>query len=159
MGSITGLIFYRRLFELDPTLRPLFKTDIEEQAGKLVEMLAALIGRLEQSERVTAELRMMGRRHAEYGVRSVDYGTVGEALLGMLGETLREGFSAPVKSAWEALYAAVTEPMLEGANDLAMYGNPASPSGLPPTDLRLKSDTKAAEAPRRLDRSGTYQAS
>ena len=35
-SHVAALVFYQRLFELDPMLRPLFKTDIEEQAAKLM---------------------------------------------------------------------------------------------------------------------------
>ena len=32
-------LFYQRLFILDPSLRPLFKNDLEEQKRKLMQML------------------------------------------------------------------------------------------------------------------------
>ena len=33
-------LFYGRLFEMDPSLRPLFKGDIREQGRKLMNMIA-----------------------------------------------------------------------------------------------------------------------
>jgi hemoglobin-like flavoprotein len=33
-----GAMFYGRLFELDPSLRPLFKGDMQEQGRKLMSM-------------------------------------------------------------------------------------------------------------------------
>ena len=38
-ADIAAHYFYRQLFEMDPALRPIFKTDIELQAAKLTGML------------------------------------------------------------------------------------------------------------------------
>jgi len=114
-GSIAALIFYRRLFELDPELRPLFQGDIEVQAKKLTDMLAALIGLLERGSALEAELEAMGARHAGYGVRDAHYTTVGSALLGMVEEVLGSDFTPEVKEAWTALYQAVEILMKRGA--------------------------------------------
>ena len=114
-GNIAALVFYRRLFELDPALRPLFKNNIEEQAAKLTEMLGALISRMEQTDLMESELRQMGQRHANYGVLPAHYETVGTALLAMLEETLRADFTKPVREAWTTLYGALAEAMQAGA--------------------------------------------
>jgi hemoglobin-like flavoprotein len=114
-GAIPGLVFYRRLFELDPSLRRLFKGDIEVQSAKLLDMLGVLISHLERTSLLEAELRLMGQRHATYGVETQHYETVGKALLGMLGEVLGKEFTPEVREAWTALYAAVADAMLAGA--------------------------------------------
>jgi hemoglobin-like flavoprotein len=114
-GAIPGLVFYRRLFELDPSLRRLFKSDIEVQSGKLLDMLGVLISHLERTSLLEAELRLMGQRHATYGVQTEHYETVGRALLGMLAEVLGKEFTPEVREAWTALYAAVADAMLAGA--------------------------------------------
>ncbi len=116
-GSIPALVFYQRLFEIDPALRPLFKTDIEVHAAKLLDMLGILIARLERTSLLEAELRLMGRRHGEYGVLPQHYDTVGRALLDMLAETLRGDFTPEVREAWTALYGAVAEAMQSGARE------------------------------------------
>lgn len=43
-----GTIFYDKLFELDPTLRGMFKTDIREQSKKLMQMLATVVSSLDR---------------------------------------------------------------------------------------------------------------
>ncbi|MCX6856991.1 MAG: globin domain-containing protein, partial [Verrucomicrobia bacterium] len=85
---IAALVFYRRLFEIDPGLRPMFVNDIEQQAKKLVDMLGVLISMLERPLGLDMELRAMGARHAGYGVQDKHYATVAEALLDMLHEVL-----------------------------------------------------------------------
>ncbi|MDB6072057.1 MAG: hypothetical protein JWL81_3228 [Verrucomicrobiales bacterium] len=112
---VAALVFYRRLFELDPGLRALFKGDIEAQARKLLDMLAALLSLLEKPHGLEVELREMGARHAGYGVRTADYETVGRALLDMLDETLDEEFPPATRAAWTSLYGVVQATMLEGA--------------------------------------------
>ena len=112
---IAALVFYRRLFEIDPNLRRLFKGDIEEQSKKLLEMLAVLIAMLERPLGLELELKAMGLRHAGYGVKDEHYAMVGRALLDMLAETLDRGFTPEVREAWTALYGAVESLMKLGA--------------------------------------------
>jgi hemoglobin-like flavoprotein len=112
---VAALVFYRRLFEIDPGLRPLFKNDIEEQSRKLLEMLAVLIAMLERPLGLELELKAMGLRHVEYGVKEEHYATVGGALLDILAEVLGAKFTPEVREAWTLLYGAVESLMKEGA--------------------------------------------
>lgn len=114
---VAALVFYRRLFEMDPSLRPLFTTDIEEQAQKLLDMLGILIAMLERPLGLEMELRAMGARHLDYGVKDEHYATVGGALLHMLAEVLGSKFTAETKAAWLALYQAVQTTMKAGAHE------------------------------------------
>lgn len=112
---IAALVFYRRLFEIDPNLQRLFKGDIEEQSKKLLEMLAVLIAMLERPLGLELELKAMGLRHAGYGVKDEHYAMVGRALLDMLAETLDRGFTPEVRESWTGLYGAVETVMKMGA--------------------------------------------
>jgi hemoglobin-like flavoprotein len=114
---IAALVFYRRLFEIDPSLRPMFVNDIEQQAKKLIDMLGALIAMLERPLGLDMELRAMGARHAGYGVKDDHYATVAEALLDMLAEVLGDKFTAETKTAWVTLYGAVEATMKRGAHE------------------------------------------
>src|SRR5262245_31342099 len=60
--------FYARLFELDPGLRALFKSDMAEQRQKLLEMLEAVVDALDRPALVVEEVAALGRRHASYRV-------------------------------------------------------------------------------------------
>lgn len=112
---VAALVFYRRLFELDPELRPLFKNDIEEQSRKLLDMLGVLISMLERPMGLELELKAMGARHLGYGVKDQHYASVGQALLDMLAEVLEARFTAEVREAWTLLYGAVETIMKVGA--------------------------------------------
>src|SRR6266576_12956 len=75
--------FYRRLFELSPEVRLLFKREIGPQANKLSQMLAWVIEHLEQPDDLATELRKLGARHGGYGVQIDHYAPVGSALIWM----------------------------------------------------------------------------
>ena len=112
---VAALVFYRRLFELEPRLRPLFKSDIESQAQKLMDMLGASLTLLDNPERLMAELEALGARHAGYGVRDEHYAIVGQALLDMLAQVLSDEFTADTRAAWTELYSVISETMQRGA--------------------------------------------
>lgn len=113
--EIAALIFYQRLFQLDPGLRPLFKTDIELQAKKLMDMLSSALSLLERPEEFNSVLEDLGARHVTYGVRTSHYETVGIALLDMLEQVLAAEFQAETRIAWANLYQTIADAMLRGA--------------------------------------------
>lgn len=118
-SHVAALVFYQRLFELDPSLRPLFKTDIEVQASKLMEMLGAALSLLERPEELTEVLEELGARHVNYGVKTAHYTTVGQALIDMLASVLGAEFDTNTRIAWTDLYTAISETMLRGAERAA----------------------------------------
>lgn len=116
---VAALVFYRRLFEIDPALRPLFTNNIEDQSRKLLDMLGVLIAMLERPIGLDMELRAMGSRHRDYGVKDEHYAAVGQALLDMLSEVLDKRFTPDVRTAWVGLYTAVQTLMQKGAAEAA----------------------------------------
>jgi hemoglobin-like flavoprotein len=103
-------MFYARLFETDPALRPLFRSDLAEQGRKLMGMLAVAIHALERIDSL-ASLQDLGARHARYGVKPEHYPRVGEALLWALAQGLGGAFTVEVKEAWAAAYARLARRM------------------------------------------------
>ena len=115
IADAAAALFYNRLFELDPTLRPLFKGDLKEQGRKLMDMLTLAVKGLDRPEALLPALAALGRRHAGYGVNESDYETVGEALLWTLEQGLGPSFTPDIREAWSALYRFVADTMREGA--------------------------------------------
>jgi len=114
-ANVVALVFYQRLFALDPAVRPLFKTDIEEQSRKLMEMLAAMIDLLEKPLVFTPFVEELGRRHTGYGVKDEHYATVGTALLDAFARALGDAFTPAARQAWTALYSLVATTMIDAA--------------------------------------------
>jgi hemoglobin-like flavoprotein len=108
-------LFYARLFELDPSLRPLFEGDMVAQGRKLMTMLASAVAALEQPDRLLPVLRQLGARHAGYGVREEHYATVGTALLWTLEKGLGADFNREVRDAWTKTYVLIANTMIEAA--------------------------------------------
>lgn len=106
-------LFYANLFDADPSLRPLFRSNVEQQGVKLMQALGAAVGLLEKPEVLLPVLRQMGARHGGYGVKPEHYGVVGATLLKTLGQGLGDAFDAETRSAWAALYAVVADTMIE----------------------------------------------
>lgn len=112
--------FYRRLFELDPSLRGLFHGDMVHQGERLMQMIGAAVGLLERPETLFPVLHALGARHVGYGVLPRHYDTVGTALVRTLGDLLGEDFSAAHLAAWAAMFAIVKREMLYADAPLSM---------------------------------------
>jgi hemoglobin-like flavoprotein len=103
------------LFELDPSLRSLFKGDIKEQGRKLMAMINTAIGGLTRLEELVPAVQGLGRRHVTYGVQDSHYGTVASALLWTLETGLGPAFTPPVKAAWAKAYTVLADTMKAAA--------------------------------------------
>ena len=110
-------LFYRRLFELDPSLERMFRGDMTEQRKKLMQMLGAAVKGLDHLDRLVPVLQDLGRRHTTYGVEDAHYNTVGAALLWTLEQGLGNAFTLEVRAAWIAVYGLVARTMQEAARE------------------------------------------
>jgi hemoglobin-like flavoprotein len=119
IADTAAALFYGRLFELDPSLRSLFTTDLRQQGKKLMQMLGFCVGKLELLDELVPAVKELGRKHAGYGVEEEDYATVGGALLWTLEQGLGPAFTPEVKAAWTAVYELLAATMLEGAKSAA----------------------------------------
>ena len=108
-------LFYGKLFELDPELKPLFKGDMAEQGNKLMTMINTVVESLENVEELVPAVQDLGVRHAGYGVKDEHYDTVAEALLWTLGQGLGDDFTDEVKEAWTAAYVVLATTMKDAA--------------------------------------------
>jgi hemoglobin-like flavoprotein len=111
ISSTAGALFYRRLFELDPSLRSMFTGDLDIQSRKLMGMIALVVSNLRQFTALLPQVQALGRDHAGYGVQAAHYDTVGAALLWTLHTGLEEQFSAEDEQAWAAAYAMLADAM------------------------------------------------
>jgi hemoglobin-like flavoprotein len=112
-----AVIFYDRLFELDPSLRSLFRSSREAQAQTLAQALAIVVKGLEHPAQFRGAIAALGRRHAGYVVRDEHYTTVGEALIWTLEQGLGPSFTPNVRAAWMDAYGWLAFVMREAAAD------------------------------------------
>lgn len=108
-------LFYDRLFEQAPEVRPMFRRDPVEQGDKLMAALNTLVlslGRLEQMLPLARELAI---RHVAWGVHAAHYDHVGEALLWTLRQGLGESATPEVMDAWAEAYGELATAMKDAA--------------------------------------------
>jgi hemoglobin-like flavoprotein len=108
-------LFYGRLFEIAPEVRPLFPEDLREQKKKLIGMLATAVTNLHQVDKIMTAVQDLGRRHVAYGVTDKQYEPVGAALLWTLEKGLGDEFTPPLKAAWTETYMTLAGVMQNAA--------------------------------------------
>ena len=118
-----AVMFYDRLFEIAPQVKPLFPSDMTEQRKKLMMTLATVIGSLNDLPSVLPMASGLAKRHVGYGVKAEHYGSVGDALLWTLERGLGPAWTADLAKAWTTTYTTLSGYMVKEA-----YG-PAAASG------------------------------
>lgn len=115
ISDVAASIFYKKLFEYDPSLKKLFKHDIKSQGRKLMSALKLAVSSLSNLDALVPVLQKMAVKHVDYGVKAEDYTPVGNALLFALSKGLGEAFTREVKQAWIAVYKTVATVMRQAA--------------------------------------------
>jgi hemoglobin-like flavoprotein len=108
-------LFYARLFELDPSLRRMFRGDLQEQGQKLMKMLSLAVKGLDRLDQLVPGVRVLGMKQGDCQLQEHHYDTVGAALLWTLEYILGPAFTVEVKEAWSNVYNVLSEAMQEVA--------------------------------------------
>jgi nitric oxide dioxygenase len=119
ISDTAAVIFYDRLFEVAPLVRPLFPDDMTEQRKKLMATLAVVVGGLGNLDSILPAASALATRHVSYGARPEHYPVVGGALLWTLEKGLGEAWTPEVADAWTAAYGTLSGYMISQA-----YGRP-----------------------------------
>ena len=118
IATQAGDLFYGRLFEIAPEVRPMFSDDISSQRDKLMQMLTTAVTNLHQVEKIVPAVQDLGRKHVGYGVVDAHYDTVGSALIWTLEQGLGDDFKPDVKDAWVAAYTTLATVMKDAAAEV-----------------------------------------
>jgi hemoglobin-like flavoprotein len=110
-----AVLFYGRLFETAPQVRPLFRGDMAEQGRKLMATLGTVVRALGNLESLLPAASALAKRHVDYGVDAADYAPVGAALLWTLEQGLGEQWSPDLAAAWGEAYKVLSEYMISEA--------------------------------------------
>jgi hemoglobin-like flavoprotein len=108
-------MFYDRLFEIAPQVKPLFPADMAEQRRKLMAALAIVVNGLSTLEQILPAIAALATRHVAYGAKAEHYPVVGAALLWTLEKGLGEGWTAEVAEAWTTAYSTLSAVMIKQA--------------------------------------------
>ncbi len=111
-------LFYQRLFELDPEIKPLFKgVKMAEQRPKIMQTLAVAVNGLDRLDEIASAIESLGVRHVEHGVTENHYDIVSKALLWALEQGLGPDFTPGVSAAWASVYGLLSSVMIGGAEE------------------------------------------
>jgi hemoglobin-like flavoprotein len=105
-------MFYGRLFDIAPAVKPLFRGDMTEQGRKLMATLGVVVNSLGNLEAVLPAASALAKRHVDYGVTADHYTPVGAALLWTLEKGLGEQWTPQLAEAWGAAYTLLSDYMI-----------------------------------------------
>jgi hemoglobin-like flavoprotein len=115
ISEAAAVIFYDRLFEVAPSVKPMFPADMKEQRKKLMATLAVVVGGLGNLDSVLPAASALAKRHVGYGAKAEHYPVVGGALLWTLEKGLGDGWTLEVAAAWTAAYGTLSGYMISEA--------------------------------------------
>ena len=106
--------FYEDLFDADPSLRPLFPTDLTSVKGHFGAALALVVRHLDDGAALRESLRTLGAQHVHWRARPEDYLTARRALISAVRQQSLS-WSDGLERHWHEAITAIIIPMLEGA--------------------------------------------
>jgi len=112
-----AVLFYDRLFAVDPSTRPLFRGDMKSQGAKLMAAIGSVVESLDRIETMMDDLRAVARRHGRYGVHEGHYASVGAALVWTLEQRLGFDFTPDVREAWVTAYGLLSRAMIAASSE------------------------------------------
>ena len=116
--EIVGGLFYNRLFEIAPEVKPMFsRSSMAEQSRKLLSMLSYVMAKLDKLDDILDEVAKLAKRHVHYGVKESHYTAVGTALLWTLEKGLGELWNEELKASWVKTYTVLSGAMITVQNE------------------------------------------
>jgi hemoglobin-like flavoprotein len=119
ISDVAASMFYGRLFEIAPDVKPMFPADMTDQRKKLMATLAVVVNGLSQLDTVLPAASALAKKHVGYGVKPEHYMPVGAALLWTLEKGLGAAWTPPIAEAWTSAYTTLSGFMISEA-----YGTP-----------------------------------
>ena len=111
--------FYQHLFQKHPKVKRLFnQTDMNKMYKKLLDSLILLVENLRDPAALRPVLKKLGAAHKGFGVIAQYYPAVCSALLATFPRYIPNDWTPDVQRAWSETFQAVTQIMLEGADEI-----------------------------------------
>jgi nitric oxide dioxygenase len=112
ISEAAAVLFYDRLFEIAPQVKPMFPADMTEQRKKLMATLAVVVNGLSNLESILPAASALAKRHVGYGAKPAHYPVVGAALLWTLEKGLGDAWTPDIAEAWTAAYGTLSGYMI-----------------------------------------------
>lgn len=111
-------LFYGRLFEIAPEVKPMFKADMKDQGAKLMRMIGIAVRGLNDLNSIVPAVQKLGKNHVAYGVKEAHFQPVAEALLWTLEQGLGDAWNDDVKAAWTETYVVLSTTMINAMKEV-----------------------------------------
>ena len=108
-----GNIFYGKLFEAAPEVKPLFKGNMAEQSKKLVSMVSLIVSKADKLEDLKEEIKFLAIRHEKYQAKPEYYPIVGATLIETLKAGLGTKWTPEHEDAWGEIYNILSQAMID----------------------------------------------
>lgn len=115
IADVAADLFYGRLFETAPEVKPMFRGDMKEQGRKLMATLGVVVTGLTKLETVLPAASALAKKHVDYGVKAEHYAPVGAALLWTLEKGLGDAWTPELADAWGTAYGTLSGFMISEA--------------------------------------------
>ncbi len=115
ISDTAAALFYGRLFEIAPEVKPLFKGDMSLQGAKLMATLGLVVAGLNDLSKIVPAAQSLARKHVGYGVKDEHYAPVSAALIWTLEQGLGQDFTSETKAAWIEAYGILSSVMIAAA--------------------------------------------
>lgn len=152
-------LFYSRLFDVHPLCKPLFGAGLQSQGKFLVKMISLTLSQLGNPEVFKKTMHELTIRHCERGVKSIEYGVVGDVLFWVIKTCIGEqGFTPRIGIAWTTIYSKMLQVIVPEAVSYERQGlhtskikrtsfvTPSEKVSSPAADAGTISTTSAANA-------------
>jgi hemoglobin-like flavoprotein len=97
-------LFYTKLFQIDPTLRPVFVAQLDNRGRRLMQMVEAAAEALDKPTTLAPALAGLGSRQVASTTSDHRYETVGAALILTFRQGLGPAFTPEARQAWIELF-------------------------------------------------------
>ena len=121
-------LFYKRLFQLNPSFKSLFKGNMKTQGKMFMQMLDLAAKGLDEADTILPTIHSLGKNHVEYDVKEEYYSTVGEALLWTLEQDLGSNFTPKEKEACTEASKLLSDAMMNAAREINKPGEIEHPN-------------------------------
>jgi hemoglobin-like flavoprotein len=100
-------LFYTKLFQIDPALRPVFAAQLDNRGRRLMQMVEAAAGALDKPATLAPALAGLGSRQVASTTSDHRYETVGAALILTFRQGLGPAFTPEARQAWIELFDSI----------------------------------------------------
>lgn len=111
-GETLTTLFYKRLFENNPEIKPLFNPAHQQQGSQQRALAAAICAyaeHIETPEKLANAVELIAQKHASLGIQAEMYPIVGENLLAAIKELLGDAATEEIIAAWAEAYTALVD--------------------------------------------------